>query len=129
MPSTRILIVDDEKPIRRGLAMRLGAEPDLTVVGEASDGLAGVDLADAMKPDLVLMDVRMPGLDGLSAAARILANDPGVRVIFLTMHDDARVRAEAARLGAAGVVGKQMIDEELIATIRTVASHLREADD
>ncbi len=67
----------------------------------------------------------MPGLDGLSAAALILASDPGTQVIFLTMHDDASVRAEAARLGAAGVVGKQMIDEELMATIRAVAANIR----
>lgn len=71
----------------------------------------------------------MPGLDGLSAAALILASDPGTQVIFLTMHDDARVRAEAARLGAAGVVGKQMIDEELMATIRAVAATIRSAQD
>jgi DNA-binding NarL/FixJ family response regulator len=122
MAPTRILIVDDERPIRRGLLLRLRAEPDIDVVGEAPDGLSAIDCARRLKPDLILMDVRMPGLDGLSAAARILADDPGVRVIFLTMHDDARVRAEAARLGAAGVVGKQMIDEELVATIRTVAA-------
>lgn len=125
MPPTRILIVDDEGPIRRGLTLRLRAEPDLAVVGEAPDGLSAVDSAQRLKPDLVLMDVRMPGLDGLSAAALILASDPGTQVIFLTMHDDARVRAEAARLGAAGVVGKQMIDEELMATIRAVAANIR----
>ena len=122
MAPTRILIVDDERPIRRGLLLRLRAEPDFAVVGEAPDGLSAIDCARKLKPDLILMDIRMPGLDGLSAAARILAHDPGVRVIFLTMHDDARVRAEAARLGAAGVVGKQMIVEELVATIRTVAA-------
>ncbi|MCC6960588.1 MAG: response regulator transcription factor [Dehalococcoidia bacterium] len=129
MAPTRILIVDDERPIRRGLLLRLRAEPDIDVVGEAPDGLSAIDCARRLKPDLILMDVRMPGLDGLSAAARILADDPGVRVIFLTMHDDARVRAEAKRLGAAGVVGKQMIDEELVATIRTVAANIRSAQE
>lgn len=126
---TRILIVDDERPIRRGLTLRLRAEPDIAVVGEAPDGLSAVESARRLKPDLVLMDVRMPGLDGLSAAALILASDPGTQVIFLTMHDDARVRAEAARLGAAGVVGKHMIDEELMATIRAVAANIRSAQE
>ncbi len=102
--------------------MRLGAEPDLCVVGEASDGILAIQVADTLKPDLVLMDVRMPGLDGLSAGALILAQNPGIDVILLTMHDDGRVRAEAARIGAAGVVGKQMIEEELLDTIRAVTA-------
>src|SRR5262245_16370143 len=117
MPPTRVLIVDDEAPIRRGLTMRLRAEPDIAVVGEASDGLQAVDSARLLKPDLVLMDVRMPGLDGLGAGALILAHDPCIRLIFLTMYDDVRVRTEAERLGAAGVVAKQMIDEELMAAV------------
>ena len=128
MPLTRILIVDDESPVRRGLAMRLAAETDLAIVGEASDGLHGIDSARALKPDLVLLDVRMPGLDGISAGALIVAQNPGVRVIFLTMHDDAHVRREAARIGAA-VVGKQMVEEELVAVIRALTQRHRPASD
>jgi DNA-binding NarL/FixJ family response regulator len=93
----------------------------MLVVGEASDGLLAIQRANALKPDLVLIDVRMPGLDGLSAGGLILAQNPGVSVLFLTMHDDVRVRKEACRLGAA-VVAKQMIDEELLPTIRAVTA-------
>lgn len=128
MRLTRILIVDDEAPIRRGLTMRLHAEPDMEVVGEASDGLIAIDSAYKLKPDIVLMDVRMPGLDGLSAGALILAQNSGVQVILLTMHDDVRVRAEAERMGAAGVVAKQMIEEELLDTIRITARRTAQAE-
>jgi CheY-like chemotaxis protein len=122
MRITRILIVDDEAPIRRGLTMRLGAEADMVVVGEAGDGPLAIERAHNLRPDVVLMDVRMPGLDGLSAAAMILAQNPGTSIVFLTMHDDARVRLEASRIGAAAVVGKQMIEEELLTTIRAVTA-------
>lgn len=122
MRQTRILIVDDEAPIRRGLTMRLQAEPDMLVVGEAGDGFVAIQSARALKPDVVLMDVRMPGLDGLSAGALILAQNPGISVLFLTMHDDERTRAEAFRIGAAAVVGKQMIEEELLTNIRAVTA-------
>jgi DNA-binding NarL/FixJ family response regulator len=122
-----VLVVDDQPLVRTGIAMILDAEPDLTVVGEASDGLSAVTQAAALTPDIVLMDVRMPGMDGLEATRRLTADgpadDPGriTRVIILTTyHVDEAVYA-ALRAGASGFVLKDAAPDELVAAIHAVA--------
>jgi DNA-binding NarL/FixJ family response regulator len=119
--TTRVLIVDDEAIVRTGLRMILDAEEDLDVVGEAADGAQAVTTAAALRPDVVLMDVRMPRLDGLAAASRILAADPGVKVVVLTtFHEDEYVH-RALRLGASGFLLKAGPPERLVDTIRVAA--------
>ncbi len=116
-----VLLVDDQQLLRMGFRMILDAEPDLTVVGEAGDGRAGVRMAAALKPDIVLMDVRMPGMDGISAAEAILAADPRARVLILTTFDVDEYVYAGLRAGASGFLLKDAPTEELIAAIRTVA--------
>ena len=117
METIRILLVDDELPVRRALRMRLQAENELSVVGEASNGAAAVQLALELKPDVVVMDVRMPVLGGIEATAEIKAVLPAVKVLVLTMHDSAAVRAEAERAGASKVLAKDLVEEALLPAI------------
>ena len=118
----RVLVVDDQEMVRRGLGMRLEIEPDLEVVGEATDGTGAVDATAAHAPDVVIMDVRMEGVDGIEATAALGLAYPEVAVVVLTLQDDeaTRVRAEAA--GAAGFVGKHQPEGELVEEIRRVAT-------
>jgi len=119
----RVLIVDDDPLVRVGLRMVLGAGPDLDVVGEAGDGAAGVVAAGELRPDVVLMDIRMPGLDGLAATRRIAADDSlaRVRVLILTTFEIDEYVFEALRSGASGFLGKGARPAALIDAIRTVA--------
>jgi DNA-binding NarL/FixJ family response regulator len=117
----RVLLVDDQQLLRMGFRMILDAEPDLTVVGEAADGRSGVAMAAALKPDLVLMDVRMPGMDGISATEAILAADPRVRVLILTTFDVDEYVYAGLRAGASGFLLKDAPTEDLITALRTVA--------
>ncbi|MBB2947549.1 DNA-binding NarL/FixJ family response regulator [Actinoplanes lutulentus] len=108
--------------VRAGLCAIVGSQPDFEVVGEAGDGAAGVDLAAALTPDVVLMDVRMPGVDGITATARLTAGPQPPRVLVLTtFHQDAYV-FQALRAGASGFLLKDAEPAELVAAIRTVAS-------
>jgi DNA-binding NarL/FixJ family response regulator len=120
--SVRVLIADDQALVRKGLRMILEVEPDLDVVGEAADGEAALLVARDTRPDVVLMDVRMPGMDGLEATRRLLVgggDDP--RVLILTTFDLDDYVYEALRAGASGFVLKDMPPEQLVAAIHTIA--------
>jgi DNA-binding NarL/FixJ family response regulator len=117
----RVLIADDQALVRAGFRMILDAEDDLMVVGEAADGLAAVEQAQRAKPDVVLMDIRMPELDGIEATRRVLAVAPDVRVLMLTTFDLNEYVYDALRAGASGFLLKDTPPEELAAGIRVVA--------
>ncbi|WP_066466058.1 response regulator [Sanguibacter suarezii] len=119
---TTVLLVDDQALLRMGLRMVIDAEPDLDVVGEASDGAVAVDQVAALAPDVVLMDIRMPGMDGIEAT-RLLAQDhPSTRVLVLTTFDVDEYAFAALRAGASGFLVKSARPEELVDAIRTVAT-------
>jgi DNA-binding NarL/FixJ family response regulator len=113
-----LLLVDDEPWVRHGLRMWLEREADITVVGEASDGAEGIKLAQALQPDVVLMDISLPTMDGITAAAAIRAAVPHCAVVFLSLYDDAATRARADAAGAVAFVGKQEGVRALQAAIR-----------
>lgn len=119
----RVLLVDDEHLVRSGLAMILGLEPDIEIVGSAADGEAAVVAASELQPDVVAMDVRMPGLDGVEAGRRIVA-DPGCRsaVLMLTTYAAEEGVRTALRAGASGYVLKDAAPAELAAAIRAIAA-------
>ncbi|MEY2848413.1 MAG: Response regulator protein VraR [Actinomycetota bacterium] len=121
-PSIRVAIVDDQELMVRGLQMVLDAEHDLEVVGTAGSGLDGVTLADRTRPDVVLMDVRMPGMDGLEATARITASRPLTRVIVLTTFDLDEYAFGGLRAGASGFLLKNTPPRDLVSAIRAVHS-------
>ena len=103
----RVIVVDDDAIVVRSLATILGAEPDIEVAGTGTSGEEAVSLFSACEPDVVLMDIQMPGGDGLSAAEKILAADPAARVVFLTTFSDDDYIVQALRLGARGYLIKQ----------------------
>ena len=118
----RVLVADDQSLVRAGFRMLLGGEEDIEVVAEAANGLEAVEKAARYDPEVVLMDIRMPELDGLEASRRILAADPDARVLVLTTFDLDEYVYEALRAGASGFVLKDDPPEQLIAAIRTVAA-------
>ncbi|MFE0146069.1 response regulator [Nonomuraea sp. NPDC059007] len=118
----RVLVVDDEELVRSGLRMILEAAGGISVVGEARDGEEAVTAAARLRPEVVLMDVRMPGADGLTAAARILAGEQAPKVVMLTTFDLDEYVHEALRLGAVGFLLKDTPPRELAAAVRTVAA-------
>lgn len=119
----RVLVVDDQALVRRGFAMVLGNESDIEVVAEAGDGLEAIDAARAHKPNVILMDIRMPELDGLESTARILAEvGDETRIIILTTFDPDEYIYRALRAGASGFVLKDIPPEALVAAVRTVAA-------
>ncbi len=117
-----VLVVDDQSMVRAGFRMLLGGETDIDVVAEASNGREAVDKAARFKPNVVLMDIRMPELDGLQATREILAANPDARILILTTFDLDEYIYEALRAGASGFVLKDDPPEQLIAAIRTVAA-------
>ncbi|MCB0969259.1 MAG: response regulator transcription factor [Ilumatobacter sp.] len=126
----RVLIVDDDVLVRAGLRMMIETQDDLEVVGEAGDGVAAIELAGSLEPDVVLMDIRMPGMDGLEATRRIVGelageDDPddesGPRVLVLTTFELDEYVYDAVRAGASGFLLKRTPPEELLAGIRVVA--------
>jgi DNA-binding NarL/FixJ family response regulator len=119
--SVRVLVADDQSMVRAGFRMLLAGEPDIEVVAEASDGLEAVDKAARFRPTVVLMDIRMPELDGLQATRRILAADGAARILILTTFDLDEYVYEALRAGASGFVLKDDPPEQLLAAIRIVA--------
>jgi DNA-binding NarL/FixJ family response regulator len=119
--SIRVLVADDQSMVRAGFRMLLAGEEDIEVVAEASNGLEAVDKAARFDPTVVLMDIRMPELDGLEATRRILAADDAARILILTTFDLDEYVYEALRAGASGFVLKDDPPEQLLAAIRTVA--------
>jgi DNA-binding NarL/FixJ family response regulator len=117
----RVLVADDQSMVRAGFRMLLAGEEDIEVVAEASNGLEAVDKAARFRPSVVLMDIRMPELDGLRATQRILAADKTARILILTTFDLDEYVFEALKAGASGFVLKDDSPEQLIAAIRTVA--------
>ncbi|NUW42095.1 response regulator [Nonomuraea rhodomycinica] len=117
-----VVLVDDEAMVRAGLRMVLSGEPDIEVVGEASDGLEALDLVARTRPDVVLMDVRMPRMDGLAAARRLVAEHPGSKVVVLTTFDEDEHVAAALRAGVSGFLLKVSPPEQLVEAVRTVAA-------
>ena len=118
----RVLLVDDQPAVRQGLRIRLVLEPDVEVVGEAGDGAGAISLAQSLRPDVILMDVRMPGMDGISTVRTLRAVAPESAVVILSLYDDARTRARAEEAGAAAFVAKHKVEETLLAAIRRAAS-------
>ncbi|MFB9238048.1 response regulator [Plantactinospora siamensis] len=120
----KVLLADDQVLVRTGFRMLLDVEPDLTVVGEAADGAEAVSLARASRPDVVLMDIRMPVLDGIQATRRIAATDglAGVRVLILTTYDTDGYVFDALDAGASGFLLKDSGPAELLHGIRVVAA-------
>jgi DNA-binding NarL/FixJ family response regulator len=117
----RVLVVDDQSMIRAGFRMLLSGEEDIEVVAEAANGLEAIDKAARFQPTVILMDIRMPELDGLEATRRILAADDTARILILTTFDLDEYVYEALRAGASGFVLKDDPPEQLLAAIRTVA--------
>ena len=118
----RVLVADDQSMVRAGFRMLLAGEEDIEVVAEASNGLEAIDKAGRFHPSVVLMDIRMPELDGLQATRRILAADNGARILILTTFDLDEYVYEALRAGASGFVLKDDPPEQLLAAIRTVSA-------
>jgi DNA-binding NarL/FixJ family response regulator len=116
----RVLIADDQRVVREGLSMVLDLLPDVTVVGAASDGLEAVDLAERLRPDVVLMDLRMPHCDGVQATRRLRERVPGSRVVVLTTYSDDRSVLDALRAGARGYLTKDAGGAEIRAALRQV---------
>jgi DNA-binding NarL/FixJ family response regulator len=121
MNRTRLLLVDDEARVRQGLRMRLALEPDLEVVGEAGDSAGALQLALALHPDIIVIDVIMPGLDGIEAIRLLRASVPESRVLAFSIRDELSTRREAAAAGAAAFVAKQEGPNRLLAAIRDIA--------
>jgi DNA-binding NarL/FixJ family response regulator len=117
----RVLVADDHPIVRGGIVSLLAGADDVEVVGEATDGLEAVRLADELAPDLVLMDLRMPGLDGDEATARILSAHPRTRVVILTTYESDSSILTAIEAGASGYLLKAAPPEEILAGIRSVA--------
>ncbi len=121
MTKIRILLADDHAVLQAGLEAMLNAEGDMQVIGTASDGHATVRQAALLQPDVILLDINMPGINGLDALEQMCSQAPGSRVLILTMHDDAQYLRQAMAAGAAGYVLKQSAGKELLTAIRTVA--------
>ncbi len=121
MRKTRILLADDHAVVRQGFKMLLGAQPDMEIVGEASNGREAVESAETLRPDIVVMDVAMPELNGIEATRRLAASAPHTRVIALSMHKDSVYVREILRAGARGYLLKDSGAEDLVSAIRAVA--------
>jgi DNA-binding NarL/FixJ family response regulator len=117
----RVLLVDDQAVVRRALRGRFHLEPDLEVVGEASTGREALALAQTFTPDVVLMDIEMPGMDGIEATAALRRVVPQSAVVILSIYDDAQTRGRAQAAGAAALVEKRGATETLLSAIRQAA--------
>jgi DNA-binding NarL/FixJ family response regulator len=120
--SIRVLLCDDQELVRGGFRMILDDKPDIEVVGEAQDGLEALELARSRRPDVILMDVRMPNLDGVEATRRLIASGMGARVVILTTFDLDEYVYEAIRAGASGFLLKDARPAQLVDAVRVVAA-------
>jgi two-component system response regulator NreC len=118
---TRILLADDHAVVRQGFRMILGAQADMEIVGEAGNGREAVTMTEQLKPDVVVMDVAMPELNGIEATRRIAESQPHTKVLALSMHKDSVYVREILRAGARGYLLKDSIDVDLLAAVRAVA--------
>jgi two-component system, NarL family, response regulator NreC len=119
--SIKILLADDHTIVRQGLKLIISAHPDLEVVGEAANGRDAVDMAEKLRPDMVLMDVAMPEVNGIEATRRLLSANARIKVLVLSMHKEAVYVREILKAGARGYILKDAIDTELLNAIRSVA--------
>src|SRR5271169_6414930 len=119
----RILLADDHRLMREGLRSLLEEQPDMSVVGEAENGKSAVQMAAKLIPDIVIMDISMPGLNGIDATCQILANSAKAKVIALSMHTERRTVLEMLNAGASGYLLKDCAFEEVIQAVRIVASN------
>jgi len=117
----RVLLVDDQPEVRRGLRVRLQLEPDMLVVGEASTGREALTLAPALTPDVVLLDIEMPGMDGIEATAALRTVVPLSAVVILSIHTDRQTRMRAQAAGAVAFVEKRGTTDTLLSAIRQAA--------
>jgi two-component system response regulator NreC len=123
MPALRILVVDDHELVRKGVCATLGARKDLQVIGEAADGKEAIVKTAALHPDLVVMDVSMPGMDGVSAAREILKQHPQLAIIILSMHNTKQLIEGARQVGVRGYVSKSQVGSTLLDAIDLVMQH------
>jgi two-component system, NarL family, response regulator NreC len=121
MSSIRILLADDHALFRQGIHNLLASEPDVQVIGQAKNGGEAVELANALRPDVVLMDIGMPGLSSFEATSQIKKNRPETKVLFLTMYEDDEYLMQAMQAGAGGYILKDSRAPQLIAAVRDVA--------
>ncbi|MGB9592185.1 MAG: response regulator, partial [Candidatus Kryptoniota bacterium] len=122
MKKIRVLLADDHAVLRAGIRALLETQPDLEVIGEASEGKMAIQRVRELQPDVIIMDIGMPGLDGLAATRQILSINPKMRILFLTQHENKEYILSAMKLGAAGYVLKRAEGDELVTAIRTVFS-------
>jgi two-component system response regulator NreC len=122
MTKIRVLLIDDHRVLRDGLCAFLQNQPDLEVVGQAKDGRQGLEMIEELRPDVVLMDIRMPGMNGLEATHRIQHCCSYVHVLILSMHTTEEHIYQALRAGASGFVGKEAAAQEVAAAIRAVCA-------
>lgn len=118
----KVLVVDDHAVVRTGLGQLLATAPDLELVGEAKDGQEALEAAETTAPDVILMDISMPVLDGVEATRRIVARDPGARIVMLTSLADNRQILDALEAGASGYLLKHAAPDELLGAIRSAAA-------
>jgi two-component system response regulator NreC len=116
----RLMIVDDHGILRAGLANLLTSQPDIQVIGEADNGLSAIQMATKEEPDVILMDISMPEMDGIKATREIVQKLPNIRVLMLSLHDDISLVREAIKSGARGFILKKALKEELLAAIHEV---------
>jgi len=118
----RILIADDHGVLRAGLRALLNSEPDFQVVGEAADGQTAARLAEELRPDVALLDLSMPGLDGIQVTRQLKQTLPETRTLILTVHEDEGLLREAIKAGASGYIVKRAVESELISAIRAICA-------
>jgi DNA-binding NarL/FixJ family response regulator len=119
----RILVVDDHPVVRHGLKTLLHGHPDWVIVDEAGDGIEAVDKANLLKPDVIVLDVSMPRMDGLEACRRIRKNVPQAEILIVTQHDSPQMQREAIGAGARGYVVKANVARDLPAAVEAVSQH------
>lgn len=119
-----ILLVEDDANLRKGIQMRLALDPDFQVIGETGDSWEALELTQVFRPDVIIMDLRLPGLDGLETTRRVKEILPTCKVVILTLYDEAANQQRASEIGVAAFVSKQEPDEVLIRAIRSAVTRL-----